>query len=86
MDVVDKAFRELEKSIQKATIKSKGFSAVERNLSNTTKIKDQCKMKITPVVSNLSASTRALKVTVKGRFGQKLTYVLKKERELLERF
>ena len=40
-------FRELEKNIQKATIKSKGFSAVERNLSNTTKIQDQCKMKIT---------------------------------------
>ena len=62
------------------------FSAVERNLSNTTKIKDQCKMKITPVVSNLSASTRALKVAVKGRFGQKLTYVFKKESALLSDF
>ena len=86
MDVVDKAFKELEKSIQKATIKSKGFSVVDRKLNNTTEAKDKCTERLIPMMSELSVSTRALKGTVKGRFGQKLTYVLKKESALLSDF
>ena len=86
MDVVEYAYRELEKSIQKATIKSKGFSAVDRKLNNTTEVKYKWEERLACIMSRLRGSTRALKGTVKGRFGQKLTYVLKKESALLSDF
>jgi len=82
MDILEQAYRELQKSLQKAHVKSNALFVMDSSSKDQKKVRDQSEQTKT----TLSHASKTLAGTIQGSFGEKLTQVLKEQEHFLSDF
>lgn len=86
MDILEQAYRELQKSLQKTHVKSNALFVMDSSSKDQKKVRVQSKTETEQTKTTLSHASKTLAGTIQGSFGEKLTQVLEEQEQFLADF
>ncbi|MCO6018347.1 hypothetical protein CKN86_01835 [Carnobacterium divergens] len=85
-EIVEKAFEELQKKLQKITIMGIAINKIGISSKNQKQVEKIGETELENIKATLSSSSKSLEHAIKGHFGKKLTEVLDKQKQTLDDF
>ncbi|EGO8862447.1 hypothetical protein KVJ52_001407 [Enterococcus faecalis] len=84
-EIVEKLFKELQKSLEKISVQTIGRVNAQKAYTNQQKAQKEGKVAIESAKKTVSSTEQTLEGSLKGQFGKKITEVLKEQQQTLDK-